>query len=252
MISYEICLSLSGLLSIISKSIHVAANGIISFFFNGWVVSLWEKAMETHSSTLAWEIPWTEEPGGLIVHGVAKSRTRLSYFTFTFHFHTLEKAMATHSSILAWRIPGAEEPGELLSMGSHRVRHYWCDLAAAAAMRPDAMILVFWMLSFKPTFSLSSFTFIKRLLSSSLLSAIRVVSFVYMSLLIFLPRNSWFQLVCHPAQHFTWCMYSAYKLNKQDDKTQSLHTLFPIWNQSVPCPVLTVLLDLQTDFSGGR
>ena len=67
------------------------------------------------------------------VHGVAKSLARLSDFTFTFHFHALEKEMATHSSILAWRIPGAEEPSGLLSMGSHRVRHDWSDLAAAAA-----------------------------------------------------------------------------------------------------------------------
>ena len=57
------------------------------------------------------------------VHGVAKSQTRLSHFTFTFHFHALEKEMATHSSVLAWRIPGTEEPGRLLSMGSHRVGH---------------------------------------------------------------------------------------------------------------------------------
>ena len=57
------------------------------------------------------------------VHGVAKSRTRLSDFTFTFHFHALEKEMATHSSVLAWRIPGAGQPGGLLSMGSHRVGH---------------------------------------------------------------------------------------------------------------------------------
>ena len=55
------------------------------------------------------------------VHGIAKSRTQLRNFTFTFHFHALEKEMATHSSVLAWRIPGTGEPGELLSMGSHRV-----------------------------------------------------------------------------------------------------------------------------------
>ena len=67
------------------------------------------------------------------VHGVAKSRTRLSNFTFTFHFHALEKEMAAHSSVLAWRIPGTGEPGGLPSMGSHRVRHDWSDLAAAAA-----------------------------------------------------------------------------------------------------------------------
>ena len=57
------------------------------------------------------------------VHGVARSRTRLSDFTFTFHFHALEKEMATHSSDLAWRIPGTGEPGGLPSMGSHRVGH---------------------------------------------------------------------------------------------------------------------------------
>ena len=67
------------------------------------------------------------------VHGVARSRTRLSDFTFTFHFQALEKEMATHSSVLAWRIPGTGEPGGLPSMGSHRVRHDWSDLAAAAA-----------------------------------------------------------------------------------------------------------------------
>ena len=132
-----------------------------------------EKAMSPHSSTLAWKIPWTEEPGGLqsmgswrvghdwatslslscigegngtpvqysclenpmdggawwaAVHGVARSRTWLSDFTFPFHFHALEKAMATHSSVLAWRIPGTAEPGGLPSMGSHRV---WRNLAAA-------------------------------------------------------------------------------------------------------------------------
>ena len=67
------------------------------------------------------------------VHGVPKSRTRLSDFTFTFHFHALEKEMATHSSVLAWRIPGMEESGRLPSMGLHRVGHDWSDLEAAAA-----------------------------------------------------------------------------------------------------------------------
>ena len=71
-------------------------------------------------------------------------------------------------------------------------------------MGPDAMILVFWMLSFKPTFSISSFTFIKRLFNSSSLSAIRVVSSAYVSYWYF-SGQSWFQLVLHPAQHFTWC-----------------------------------------------
>ena len=72
------------------------------------------EAMAPHSSTLAWKAT---------VHGVAKSWTRLSDFTFTFHFHALEKEMATHSSLLAWRTPGTGEPGGLPCMGSHRVGH---------------------------------------------------------------------------------------------------------------------------------
>ena len=138
--------------------------------------------MAPHSSTLAWKIPWTEEPGRLqsmglhrvghdratslslflsyigegngnplqcsclenprnggswqaAVCGVAQSRTRLSDLSFTFHFHALEKEMATHSSVLAWIIPGTGEPGGLTSMGSHRVRHDWSDLAADPLVR---------------------------------------------------------------------------------------------------------------------
>ena len=67
------------------------------------------------------------------VHGVSKSWTRLSGFTFTFHFHAVEKEMATHSSALAWKIAWTEEPGRLQSIVLHRVGHYWSDLAAAAA-----------------------------------------------------------------------------------------------------------------------
>ena len=83
--------------------------------------SLPEKAMAPHSSTLAWKIPWTEEPGRL--QSMGSLSQRLSDFTFTFHFHTLEKEMATHSSVLAWRIPGKVEPDGLSSLGSHRVGH---------------------------------------------------------------------------------------------------------------------------------
>ena len=80
--------------------------------------------MAPHSSTLAWRIPWMEEPGGLqSTASLRVSWTRLSDFTFTFHFHVLEKEMATHSSVLAWRIPGMGEPVGLPSMGSHRVGH---------------------------------------------------------------------------------------------------------------------------------
>ena len=77
-----------------------------------------EKAMALHSSTLAWKIPWTEEPGRLQSMG---SQRVGRDFTFTFHFHALEKEMATHSTVLAWRIPGTGESGGLPSMGSHRV-----------------------------------------------------------------------------------------------------------------------------------
>ena len=156
-----------------------------SIFIRSLVTFVWssgdaEKAMAPHSSTLAWKIPWLEEPGRLqskgslrldtteqlhfhfslscigagngnplqysclenpmgrgawwaAVHGVAESWTRISDFTFTFHFHALEQEMATHSSVLAWRIPGTVEPGGLPSMGSHRVGHDWSDLAAASS-----------------------------------------------------------------------------------------------------------------------
>ena len=78
------------------------------------------------------------------VHGVAKSWTQLSDFTFTFHFHALEKEMATHSSVLAWRIPGTGEPGGLPCVGSHRVGHDWSDLAAAASDRKKQASVTFF------------------------------------------------------------------------------------------------------------
>ena len=80
------------------------------------------------------ENPMDGEVWKAAVHGVSEGRTRLSDFTFTFHFHALEKEMATHSSVLAWRIPGTGEPGGLPSMGSHRVEHDWSNLAAVAAL----------------------------------------------------------------------------------------------------------------------
>ena len=93
-----------------------------------------EKAMAPHSSTLAWKIPWMEEPGRLQFLGSLRfGHDWAAGFVFTFHFHALEKEMAPHSNVLAWRIPGRGEPGGLLSMGSHRAGHNWTDLAAAAA-----------------------------------------------------------------------------------------------------------------------
>ena len=96
-----------------------------------YLIKYLEEAMAPHSSTLAWKIPWMEEPGGLQSTGSLRIghdwATSLSIFTF--HFHALEKEMATHSSVLAWRIPGMGEPDGLLSMGSHIVGHNWSDLA---------------------------------------------------------------------------------------------------------------------------
>ena len=103
----------------------------------------------------------------------------------------------------------------------------------------DALILVFWMLSFESPFSLSSFILIKQLFSSSQLCAIRVVSSAYLKPLIFLLA-----ILIPACESFSpaFCMmYSAQKLNKQSDNIQPWPTPFPVWNQSVvPCPVLTV------------
>ena len=98
-------------------------------------------------------------------------------------------------------------------------------------MGPDALISVFWMLSLKQTFSLSSFTFIKRLFSSSLLSVIRVVSSEYLRLFIFLLAI--LIPACASSSPAFLIMFSAYKLNKQDDNIQPWGTPFPIWNQFV-------------------
>ena len=106
-------------------------------------------------------------------------------------------------------------------------------------MGPDAMISVFWMLSFKLGFLLSSFTFIKRIFSSSLLSVIRVVSTAYLRLLIFLPEIF---TPAYDSSSLAFClMYCAYKLNKQGDNMQLCHTSFPILNLSLfPCLAISI------------
>ena len=111
--------------------IHFNRGNIQSDLFFKFYIRVWEKAMAPHFTTLAWKIPWMEEPDRLQSMGLL-SWIQLSDFTFTFHFHALKKEMATHSSVLAWRMPGTQEPGGLPSMGSHRVKHNWNDLAAAA------------------------------------------------------------------------------------------------------------------------
>ena len=104
---------------------HKHSNSCMFIFTQGNGTPLQDSCLENPMDGGAW---WAA------VHGVARSQTPLSDFTFTFHFHALEKEMATHSSVLAWRIPGRGEPGGLPSMGSHRVGHDWSDLAAAAAV----------------------------------------------------------------------------------------------------------------------
>ena len=113
-------------------------------FLNGWFYVVWILPQSKRKVYLNWEIgegngtplqySCLENPMGrgawwATVHGIAKSLTRLSDFTFTFYFHALEKEMATHSTVLAWRIPGMAEPGGLPSTGSHKVGHDWSDLA---------------------------------------------------------------------------------------------------------------------------
>ena len=91
-----------------------------------YLTSMWSTYGEGNGTLLQYsclENPMDGEAWWAAVHGVAKSQTRLSDFTFTFHFHALEKEMATHSSVVAWRIPGTGKPGGLPSMGSHRVGH---------------------------------------------------------------------------------------------------------------------------------
>ena len=93
---------------------------------------MWGEGNGTSLQYSCLENPMDGRAWWAVVHGIAKNRTPLSDFTFTFHFHALEKEMAAHSTVLAWRIPGMEEPGGLSSMGSYRVGHDWSNLAAAA------------------------------------------------------------------------------------------------------------------------
>ena len=142
-----------------------------------------------------------------------------------------------HLLILWLQSPSAVilEPPKIKSLTISTVSSSICH----EVMGPDAMILVFWMLNFKPTFSLFSFTFIKRLFSNSL-SAIRVVSSAYLRLLIFLPE--FLIPACSSSSPAFLMIYSAYKLNKQGDNIQPWCTPFLIWNQSVvPYAVLTVV-----------
>ena len=110
-------------------SIHILFNMNLTFSFINFLWGFWLRLLDGGALWAA-------------VHGVAEGQTRLSDFTFTFHFHSLEEEMAPYSSTPAWRIPGMGEPGGLLSMGSHRVGHDWSDLAAAALISYWIYILI--------------------------------------------------------------------------------------------------------------
>ena len=111
-----------------------------------------EKALAPHASTLAWKIPWTEEPGRLQSMGSLKDATERLHFHFSLWRRKwrrkwqLEKEMAVHASVLAWRIPGTGEPGGLPSTGSHKVGHDWSNLAAVAAANIIFNILYYLIL----------------------------------------------------------------------------------------------------------
>ena len=116
-------------------------NGLGYFFCLGlWSLWFWYMVQGVGNGTplqySCLENPMDRGAWWAAVHGVTTSWTRLSDFTFTFHFHALEKEMTTHSRILAWRIAGMGEPAGLSSMGSHRVGHDWSDLAAAQSVDP--------------------------------------------------------------------------------------------------------------------
>ena len=127
------------------------------------------------------------------------------------------------------------EPKKIRSVTFSTVSPSICHVVMGA----DAMIFDFWMLSFNPVFSLSSFSFINKLISSFSLSAIRVVSSAYLRLLIFLLEI--LIPACVSSSPAFYMMYTEYKLNKQGDNIQPWCTLFPVWNHSiVPCLVLTI------------
>ena len=130
-------------------------------------------------------------------------------------------------------------------LGPKKVKSFAVSIVSPSmcheVMGSDANIFIFWVLTFNPAFSLSFFTYIKRLFSSSSLSANNSgVIYVFKFIDIFF-QPSWFQLVIHPAQHFTWCALPISLISRVTMYNLDIHTPFPIWNQSVvPCLVLTV------------
>ena len=196
-----------------------------------------EKEMTTHSSILAWKIPWTEEPGRLQSMGL--QRVRHDWAT-SLHFTRFVIAILPRNKRLSnsW----LQSPSAVI-LESKKMKSVTVSIVSPSicheVMGPNAMIFMLWMLSGKSAFSLSSYTFIKRLFSSSSLSAMRVISSAYLRLLIFSTEIS--IPVCTSSILAFHMMCSAYTLNKRGDKIQPWFTPFPVRNQCVvTCPVLTV------------
>ena len=154
----------------------------------------------------------------------------------SFFYKWLTSFPSTKHLLISW----LQSPSTVILKPKNKVSHcFHCFPICHEVIGPDATILVLWMLSCKPTFSLSSFTLIKRHFTSFLLSAIRMVSSAYLRFLIFLTAI--LISACASSSPTFLMMYSACKLNKQGDNIQPWCTPFPIWNQSVvPCSVLTV------------
>ena len=140
------------------------------------------------------------------VHGVARSRTRQSNSTSTFHFHALEKEMATHSSILAWRIPGTGETGGLPSLGSHRVGHDWSCLAAAAAAAAYIYAIKLHTIDIHPLLCLECHC---PLFLLSIYICYKTAHNRYPS--SSLPRMSLSVIFAHLAGELTWASHSAFQ-----------------------------------------
>ena len=209
--------------------------------------------MATHSGVLAWRIPGTGEPGGLLSVGSHRVRHDWSSSSSirTFEGKVTSLLLNTLSRFVIAFLPSSkhllilwlQSPSTVI-LELKKITLVTISIVSPSTchevMGPDAMILDFWMLSFKPAFSLSSFTLSKRLLSSSSLSAIRVVLSAYLRLLFLLPVL----IAAYDSSSLAFhIMYSACRLNQQGDSIQPCPTPFQFWTSLlvVPCPFCSFL-----------
>ena len=223
--------------------------------------------MAAHSSVLAWRNPGTGEPGGLPsmgLHRVGHDWSDLAAAAAAFFivqlshpYMTIGKTIALIRQIFVGKvisllfnmlsklvidflprskcllISWLQSPSAVI-LEHKKIKSVTVSIVSPSicheVMGPDAMILVFWILSFKPTFSLFSFTF-KKLLLVLLCFLSKGWCHLHIWDYWYFSWQSWFQLVLYPAQHFTWC--TLHMLNKQGDNIQPWRTPFPVWNQSI-------------------